>query len=67
MIGAYFGAVAAFSGSVLVLLDPPWRQLWATTFGQTLSVILVIYYRMTLGRRRRPAGIGDRGLSDGAD
>jgi hypothetical protein len=45
MIGAYSGAVAAFSGSVLLFLDPPWRQLWATAVGQTLCVILVIYYR----------------------
>ena len=51
MIGAYFGAVAAFSGSVLVLLDPPWRQLWATVLGQWLSIVLVIYYRVKLGRR----------------
>jgi hypothetical protein len=53
MLGAYFGAVAAFSGSVLVMLDPPWRQLWATTTGQLLSVILVLYYRRSLARRRQ--------------
>jgi len=45
MIGAYSGAVAAFSGSVLLFLDPPWRQLWATAVGQTLCVVLVLYYR----------------------
>lgn len=48
MLGAYSGAVAAFSGSVLVFLDPPWRQLWATAAGQTLCVILVVYYRRAL-------------------
>ncbi len=52
MIGGYFGAVAAFSGSVLVLLPPPWHQLWATTLGQTLAVVLVLYYRRRL--RRQP-------------
>lgn len=51
MLGAYFGAVAAFSGSVLVMLDPPWRQLWATTVGQLLSVILVLYYHRRLRGR----------------
>ncbi len=51
MIGGYFGAVAAFSGSVLVFLDPPWRQLWATTVGQTLSVILLVYYYRTMNRK----------------
>ncbi|HEX8130401.1 MAG TPA: hypothetical protein VF527_14975 [Pyrinomonadaceae bacterium] len=44
MIGGYFGAVAAFSGSVLLLLPEPWRQLWATSLGQTLAIVLVIYY-----------------------
>lgn len=48
MIGGYFGAVAAFSGSVLVVLPPPWRQLWATTLGQALAVVLVLYYRRRL-------------------
>lgn len=53
MLGAYFGAVAAFSGSVLLFLDPPWRQLWATMTGQVLAVALVLYYRHALRRRRR--------------
>jgi hypothetical protein len=48
MLGGYFGAVAAFSGSVLVLLPEPWRQLWATSLGQTLAIVLVIYYRRKL-------------------
>ncbi|HEY9403740.1 MAG TPA: hypothetical protein VIQ24_13835 [Pyrinomonadaceae bacterium] len=48
MIGGYFGAVAAFSGSVLLLLPEPWRQLWATSLGQTLAVVLVFYYRRRL-------------------
>ncbi|HLL73030.1 MAG TPA: hypothetical protein VK363_16440 [Pyrinomonadaceae bacterium] len=52
MIGGYFGAVAAFSGSVLVLLPEPWRQLWATSFGQLLAVVLVIYYRRRLKARK---------------
>jgi Na+/H+ antiporter NhaD/arsenite permease-like protein len=52
MIGGYFGAVAAFSGSVLVLLPEPWRQLWATSLGQTLAVVLVIYYRRRLNTRK---------------
>lgn len=34
MIGGYFGAVAAFSGTVLVLLPPPWRQLWGRCSGK---------------------------------
>ena len=34
MLGAYFGAVAAFSGSVLVFLDPPYRR--AEALGATL-------------------------------
>lgn len=52
MLGGYFGAVAAFSGSVLVLLPEPWRQLWATSLGQTLAVVLVLYYRRKLKARR---------------
>ena len=48
MIGGYFGAVAAFSGSVLVLLPPPWRQLWATSLGQALALTLLVYYRRRL-------------------
>lgn len=57
ILGAYFGAVAAFSGSVLTLLDPPWRQLWAVFLGQGLAVILVCYYRWAAhpDRRRRYA------------
>jgi hypothetical protein len=60
MIGGYFGAVAAFSGSVLVLLPEPWRQLWATTLGQALAIVLVIYYRRKLNRKSR----GKRGAVD---
>lgn len=52
MIGGYFGAVAAFSGSVLLLLPEPWRQLWATSLGQTLALLLVIYYRRRLQTRK---------------
>jgi hypothetical protein len=57
MIGGYFGAVAAFSGSVLLLLPEPWRQLWATSLGQTLAVVLVIYYRRKLKTRN---SLGER-------
>lgn len=57
MLGGYFGAVAAFSGSVLVLLPPPWRQLWATMLGQFLAIVLVIYYS-----RRLRANAAARGL-----
>jgi hypothetical protein len=56
MLGGYFGAVAAFSGSVLVLLPEPWRQLWATSLGQTLAIVLVIYYR----RKLKARGAGDQ-------
>jgi hypothetical protein len=52
MIGGYFGAVAAFSGSVLLFLPPPWRQLWATTLGQTLAALFVLYYWRKLKARR---------------
>ncbi len=44
MIGGYSGAVAAFSGSVLVMFPPPWRQLWATFAGWILAVAMVVYY-----------------------
>ncbi|HZG51933.1 MAG TPA: hypothetical protein VEZ40_07350, partial [Pyrinomonadaceae bacterium] len=57
MIGGYFGAVAAFSGSVLLLLPEPWRQLWATLLGQTLAVVLVIYYRRKL---KTPKSLDER-------
>ena len=59
MIGGYFGAVAAFSGSVLLLLPPPWRQLWATTLGQVLAVVFVLYYRRRLrdAKARRAATV----------
>jgi hypothetical protein len=45
MIGAYFAAMAAFSGSVLVLFPPPWRQLWATMAGTVLSIVMVLRTR----------------------
>jgi hypothetical protein len=44
MIGGYSGAVAAFSGSVLVMFPPPWRQLWATIGGWVLAVSMVVIY-----------------------
>ena len=64
MLGGYFGAVAAFSGSVLLFLDPPWRQLWATMTGQTLAIVLVLYYRRVL--RRRASSPGVRGVLETA-
>lgn len=56
MIGAYFAAVAAFSGSVLHFLPAPWKQLWATSLGQALAVTLIIYYSRRFRRGTgRPA------------
>lgn len=53
MIGGYSGAVAAFSGSVLVMFPPPWRQLWATFAGWILAVSMVVYYaRQSVPRER---------------
>lgn len=49
MIGGYSGAVAAFSGSVLVMFPPPWRQLWATVAGWILAVSMVVYYARQRG------------------
>ena len=67
MTGAYFGAVAAFSGSVLVFLDPPWRQLWATFLGQALVVGFIVHY-VRRGRRPRrgPADAVERAMGDAA-
>jgi uncharacterized membrane protein len=45
MTGAYFAAMAAFSGSVLVLFPPPWRQLWAVSTGFVIAIAGVFYYR----------------------
>lgn len=45
MVASYFAAVAAFSGSVLLLLDPPWRQLWAVILGQWLTVFFLVRHR----------------------
>lgn len=53
MIGGYSGAVAAFSGSVLLIFPPPWRQLWATVSGWILAVGMVVYYARQ--GRRAPA------------
>ena len=57
MLAAYFAALAAFSGSVLVLFDPPWRQLWAVILGQWLTVMFLVRYRRGLraGRLKRTA------------
>lgn len=45
IIGAYFATVAAFSGSVLQFLPPPWKQLWAVSLGQILAIMFVVRYR----------------------
>jgi hypothetical protein len=37
-------------------LPEPWRQLWATSLGQTLAVVLVIYYR----RKLKVRGVKDQ-------
>jgi hypothetical protein len=50
MLAAYFAALAAFSGSVLVLFDPPWRQLWAVILGQWLTLMFLFRYRHGLNR-----------------
>jgi hypothetical protein len=55
MIGAYFGAVAAFSGAVLTQIPDPWRQLWPTVVGQTLMIVMLVRYV----RRTRRTRSGD--------
>lgn len=52
IIGAYFATVAAFSGSVLQFLPPPWKQLWAVSLGQILAVVFVVRYRSRSRRAR---------------
>ena len=52
-INPYFAGLTA-SATVLVFLDPPWRQLWAVTLGQTLAVILVVHYRHAIARGHWP-------------
>ena len=54
IIGAYFATVAAFSGSVLVFLPPPWKQLWAVSLGQILAIAFVMRYRSRKRRARLP-------------
>jgi hypothetical protein len=51
MVATYSAALAAFSGSVLVLFDPPWRQLWAVILGQWVTFVLLWRYRNGLRRR----------------
>lgn len=51
MVAAFSAALAAFSGSVLVLFDPPWRQLWAVLVGQILTFVLMWRYRRGLRAR----------------
>lgn len=51
MTATYFAALAAFSGSVLVLFDPPWRQLWAVILGQWVTFVLLYRYRGGLRSR----------------
>jgi membrane protein implicated in regulation of membrane protease activity len=56
MVATFSAALAAFSGSVLVLFDPPWRQLWAVLLGQFLTVVLLWRYRRGLRARRVRGG-----------
>jgi hypothetical protein len=51
LIGAYFGAVAAFSGAVLTQIPDPWRQLGPTIVGQTLMIVLLVHYVRRVRRR----------------
>ena len=55
MVATYSAALAAFSGSVLVLFDPPWRQLWAVILGQWLTFVLLWRYRNGLRPRASKA------------
>ena len=64
MVGAYFAAVAAFSGSVLLFLDPPWRQLWAVILGQLLSIAFVLRYRRPSSSRWSAPAPDTEGTSD---
>jgi hypothetical protein len=57
MTATYFAALAAFSGSVLVLLDPPWRQLWAVILGQWVTFALLYRYRRGLRSRASRADV----------
>lgn len=56
LIGGYFAAVAAFSGSVLLLFPEPWRQLWATGVGTVLAIATVIRYRRRIRGREEASG-----------
>lgn len=64
MVGAYTSVVSAFSGSVLQLFEPPWRQLWPSMVGTPALLILVFYYRARLARGAALPGVrvpaGDR-------
>jgi hypothetical protein len=57
MTATYFAALAAFSGSVLVLFDPPWRQLWAVVLGQWVMFVLLYRYRHGLRTRSARAAV----------
>ena len=48
MLGAFTSVVAAFSGSVLTLFQPPWRQLWPTLVFTPISIAMVIYFSRKL-------------------
>jgi hypothetical protein len=52
IVGAYFAAVAAFSGSILLLFPEPWRQLWATNLGFVIAAVMVTRYWRRI--RREP-------------
>lgn len=63
MISTYSAALAAFSGSVLVLFDPPWRQLWAVILGQWLIFVMLWRYRHGIRPRRARASEAPSGAS----
>jgi len=50
IMGAYIGVVAAFAGSVLLLFQPPWRQLWPSLVGTPAMILIIIYYHRELSR-----------------
>ncbi len=53
MLGAYGGALSAFSGNFLTFLPTPWSQLWPTVLFQTVTMIWIAV--LIMGRRRAPA------------
>jgi len=50
MVAAYTAVVSAFSGGVLPLFEPPWRQLWPTLASTPLTLWFFIAYRRRMRR-----------------